>query len=60
MKVEFVNYEHGGISIELVAETAAEYALLKQAWKTNKMERGNGKTVTPDGASTGFFIEVFR
>lgn len=57
MKIGIVNYTYGGMALELIAETDVEYMLLNQIWEYGKMKRGNGNTETPDGMSTGFYLE---
>ena len=60
MKIELVCLCNGGLQLEVISETDLEFWLLKKAWELNKYERGNGRTVTPDGMSTGFYIPLCR
>lgn len=60
MKCEIVTYVGGEIKIEIITETDAEYQLLKAFWKARGYDRGKGRTVTPDGMSTGFFIPLAK
>ena len=60
MKVELHALMAGDLSLEIIAETDLEYRLLKRAWELNGYERGNGKTITPDGLSTGYYIPLCK
>lgn len=59
MKVELISLLCGEMSIELIAETPIEYAVLTNTWrimeKGDKPYRGNGQTYTDKG-STGFYL----
>ena len=52
-----VNYKHGGMALELVAESEIEYAILVQIFEHGEMSRGNGSTIAPSGGSTGFYLQ---
>lgn len=58
MRIEAVNFLHGGLSLEVVAETTVETALLRQVFEHGKMSRGNGKSLNADGTHTGFFLDL--
>lgn len=59
MIIKPINYVAGGISIELVAETVFETALLAEAWRNGKMKTGNGDSPSVrEGGQQGFYIEV--
>ena len=60
MKVELHSLMAGDLGLEVIAETDIEYRLLSKAWELNGYERGNGKTIAPNGGSTGFFIPLCR
>lgn len=60
MKVELHSLMDGELSLEVISETDLEYRLLKTAWEINGYPRGNGKTITPDGMSTGFYIPLCK
>ncbi len=58
MKVELVALVTGELQLEVISETAVEYQILKRAWELNGYKRGNGRSATPDRASTGFYIPL--
>lgn len=60
MKIKTVNYEHGGMALEIVAETDVEYMILHEIFTHGKMDRGNGHTRTPDGHATGFYLNLTK
>lgn len=58
MKIKTVNYTHGGMALELISETDVEFAVLEQIFSHGEMSRGNGRTTTPDGLGTGFYLKM--
>lgn len=60
MKVEIVTIIDGDRHLEVIAENAKEYHILRKAWKLMGYETGYGKTTTPDGMAIGFFVPIGR
>jgi len=60
MKTIVHKYVNGDLKIELVSETGLEYAILDKAWSLNGYLRGNGSSLTPEGAKTGFYLPLFN
>ena len=58
MKVELVALVTGELQLEVITETAVEYQILSRAWELNGYKRGNGRSATPSGARTGFYIPL--
>ena len=58
MKIVPVNYLHGGLSLEIVAETPVETALLVQIFTHGCMEMGSGKSITVNDMATGFYLKT--
>ena len=60
MKIKPVNYMHGGLSLELIAETPIETALLREIFEHGEMSRGNGESKTHDNMSCGFYLAMTK
>lgn len=57
MKIQTVNYTHGGIALEVVGETEVETMILNQIWEHGEMTRGKGSSIAPRGFVQGFFLQ---
>ncbi len=59
MKAELSVTLAGNVSLEIIAETKFERAILSMAWQERGYERGNGQSRFDDGA-TGFYVPLFK
>ncbi len=58
MKAEIHTLMRGDMSIEIIAETDAEYRLLSHFWRAREYPVGNGKSIGPNGGGMGFYVPL--
>lgn len=59
MKIELITLCSGNIDLEIIAETEAEFALLKGCWKRKGYKYGNGQSISSKGGA-GFYIPLVK
>jgi len=58
MKISTVNYKHGGMAIEVIAETEVEGSVLHQIWNHGGFDTGSGNSIMKGNGRAGFYLKL--